>query len=84
MVGVLQKVKRFEHHTGRKFTLFPKITRSPLNKLDVSALHKWLTYKKKRLADDAFATSEVEGEDDIDNEDDNDDDDYMTESDAED
>ena len=69
MVMVIQKVNPFDHRPGRKFVSFPNIPKSPLNNLDVTALHKWLTSNKMRIADDTYAVS-----DDVDSEDDNDDD----------
>jgi hypothetical protein len=50
MVNVLRKLKPFNFVKGRKHTAFPTISNSPLNSVDISALHAWLTSKKKSLA----------------------------------
>ena len=47
MVNVLRKLKPFNFVKGRKHTAFPTISNSPLNNVDISALHAWLTSKKK-------------------------------------
>lgn len=72
MIEVLQKVKPFENQPGRKLLSFPNIEKSPLCKLNVTALHKWLTHNKKRLANDAFAMSDDIIEDDDGDSEDND------------
>lgn len=78
MIGILQEQKPFQYQEGRTLKSFPNISRSPLDQLDVSALHEWLTRHKRRLAANSFARCE-ENEDDEDedegnvsNDDDND------------
>ena len=67
MVKVIQKVNPFELCPGRQFLSFPNIPKSPLKNLNVTALHKWLSANKKRMAQDVFAMSdEVDSEDDSD------------------
>jgi hypothetical protein len=46
MIEVLQKVKPFENQPGRKLLSFPNIEKSPLCKLDVTALRKWLIHNR--------------------------------------
>lgn len=57
MNKTLQKVQPFQNQP-RSLRSFPNITKSPLQKLNVTALHKWLTAKKKKLATNAFEVSE--------------------------
>ena len=43
---------------------FPDISKSPLDRLNVTVLHKWLTHNKKRLFANAFASSDDVVDDD--------------------
>ena len=82
MVNVIRKVNPFESHPGRKFVSFANMKSSPLANLDVTAMHKWISSHKMRLADDALTMSgEEEGDDDIDEQDD---DENLTDSEIED
>ncbi len=63
MVNVLRKLKPFNFIKGRKHTAFPTISNSPLNNVDISALHAWLTSKKKSLAKNTLLCYEPEGGD---------------------
>ena len=58
MIKVLKKVKPFEEQPGRLMRSFTNISRSPLENLDVTALNKWLSFHKKRLFENAFASSD--------------------------
>ena len=68
MVTVLKGVQAFSEQPGRMLLSFPGISKSQLDRLNVTGLHKWLTHNKKRLFANAFVSS-----------DDVDDDDEMTE-----
>ena len=72
MVNVIRKVNPFESHPGRKFVSFSNMKSSPLANLHVTAMHKWISSHKMRLADDALTMlGEEEGDDDIDGQDNN-------------
>ena len=58
MINVLQAVKPFHEQPGRMLRSFPDISKSPLDRLDVTALHKWLTHNKNRLFANTFASSD--------------------------
>ena len=47
MIKILQMVNPLAHQPGRSLRSFPNISKSPLDKLDVTALHQWLTKNKK-------------------------------------
>ena len=47
MITILQMVNPLAHQPGRSLRSFPNISKSPLDKLDVTALHQWLTKNKK-------------------------------------
>ena len=64
MIIALQRVKPFDERPGRILRSFPDIRKSPLQNLDVTALHSWLTYNKKKLFDNAFAADDTD--DDVD------------------
>lgn len=63
MINVLERVKPFHEQPGRVLLSFPNIPKSPLEKLDVTALHNWLSRNKKKLFENAFASSD-DAEDD--------------------
>ena len=69
MINILHERKPFQYKEARTLKSFPDISRSPLDQLDVIALHAWLSKHKRRLAANAF-----EGCDDDDDEAVNDDD----------
>ena len=48
MISVLQRVKPFDERPVRAYRSFPDIRKSPLQNLDVTVLHSWLTYNKKK------------------------------------
>lgn len=74
MIKVLRKVDPFQNKPGRSLVSFPSIPKSPLCKLDVTAMHKWLTKNKKRLTQDALAISEDDTEEDEEEEEDDEED----------
>ena len=82
MVKVVQRIKPFDNRAGRKLISFPNILKSPLCKLDATALHSWLSFQKKRLAENKFAAHDGVDEEESDGEvsDGSDDDDAMVES----
>ena len=58
MIEIINKQKPFEHQPGRTLRSFPSISKSPLDQLDVFALHSWLTRNKKRLAANPYSCDE--------------------------
>lgn len=54
MIGILRKLKPFQHKPGRKHDSFPCIPNSQLDKLDPVLLDKWLTRSKKSLAKNSY------------------------------
>ena len=76
MISILHEKRPFQHQGGRTLKSFPNVSRSPLDQLDVVALHGWLTRHKRRLATNLCERCEDEDENDQDgssNDDDNDD-----------
>lgn len=55
MIELISTKKPFEHQPGRTLQSFPSISKSPLDQLDVFALHSWLTRNKKRLATNPYS-----------------------------
>lgn len=49
MLAVIHKNAPFKHQPGRMLNSFPEITKTPLDKLNVSLLHSWLTRHKRKL-----------------------------------
>ena len=58
MITILQEKRPFQHQEGRTLKSFPNISRSPLDQLDVIALHEWLSRNKRKLAVNAFERCE--------------------------
>ena len=54
MISILQNNKPFEFQAGRSLHSFPHVSKSPLDKLDVSLLHNWLTNHKQKLFSGEF------------------------------
>ena len=50
MIKILNTLQPFSHTNGRSHSSFQKITKSPLDKLNIVALNQWLNHHKKRLA----------------------------------
>ena len=59
MTMILQQTKPFDFQAGRKLHSFPHISKSPLDKLDVTLLHSWLTNHKLKLFSGEFELIEV-------------------------
>ncbi len=55
MIELISSQKPFEHQPGRSLQSFSSISKSPLDQLDVFALHSWLTRNKKRLATNPYS-----------------------------
>ena len=53
-ISILQNNKPFEFQAGRSLHSFPHVSKSPLDKLDVSLLHNWLTNHKQKLFSGEF------------------------------
>ena len=47
MIKVLKGVQHFNEKPGRMLLSFPGVSKSPLDSLNVTVLHKWLTHNKK-------------------------------------
>ena len=63
MLAVIHRGEPFKHLPGRKLNSFPDIKKTPLEKLDVSLLHSWLTrHKRKLFADMNCADDETDME----------------------
>lgn len=65
MLAVIHENVPFKHQPGRMLNSFPEITKTPLDKLNVSLLHSWLTRHKRKL----FADMNCLDDDDADEED---------------
>ena len=79
MIRIIKPLNPFHHTPKRNLQAFSTIQQSPLNNLDTSLLHGWLTRHKRRLARDSLSNCNDE---DIDY--DSMDDDIGSENDAED
>lgn len=55
MIELISSQEPFQHQPGRTLPSFPSISKSPLDQLDVFALHSWLTRNKKRLASNPYS-----------------------------
>lgn len=49
MLSIIQETNPFQYEAGRKLHSFPSISKSPLDKLDMSLLHTWLSNHKRKL-----------------------------------
>lgn len=64
MINIISGQKTFDFQPGRNINSFPSISKSPLDQLDVFALHAWLTRHKKRLAANPYSCDDSGCEDD--------------------
>ena len=65
MIKLFHNKAPFSNQPGRAHQSFPTISKSPLDQLDVSLLHSWLTRHKRRLAKNYHANCD-DAEDDED------------------
>ena len=63
MVGIVHKQKPFVLHPGRQLHSFKNISKTPLDKLNVSLLHSWLTRHKRNLFRGLIYEEEEQDED---------------------
>lgn len=64
MLAIVKEAKTFEYELGRKLHCFPIISKSPLEKLDVALLHRWLTNNKANLFAGVNDSEETDDQDD--------------------
>lgn len=66
MIELISTQEAFQHQPGRKLHSFPSISKSPLDQLNVSSLHSWLTKNKVRLANNPYSCDDTNdgGDDD--------------------
>ena len=64
MITLFHNKAPFSNQPGRAHRSFPTISKSPLDQLDVSLLHSWLTRHKKRLAKNYHANCDDAEDDD--------------------
>lgn len=64
MINIVHKEKPFTPLPGRKLTSFTNIPKTPLEKLNLPLLHKWLTRHKKNLFKGVIYEQEEDGSDD--------------------
>jgi hypothetical protein len=69
MIEIIHKIKPFTYQPGRECKSFNGIAKSPLEKLNIVMLSKWLTDHKKKLFQSPYTHVELENEDDEDDED---------------
>lgn len=62
---------KLTYQPGREYKSFNGIAMSPLEKLNIVMLSKWLTDHKKKLFQSPYNHVELENEDDEDNDEDN-------------
>ena len=62
MITIIQHTKPFVFTAGRKLLSFPQVSKSPLDKLNVSLLHSWLSNHKRKLFNGEFALNEESAE----------------------
>ena len=74
MIELISTQEPFQHQPGRKLHSFPSISKSPLDQLNVSSLHSWLTKNKVRLANNPYSCEDTHDCGDVDDGDSNDDD----------
>lgn len=60
MIKLFDNKAPFSNQPGRAHRSFPTISKSPLDQLDVSLLHSWLTRHKRRLAKNYHANGDDE------------------------
>lgn len=66
MIDIVHKQKPFASHPGSQLNSFPNISKTPLSKLNVPLLHKWLTRHKKNLFKGTIYEEEEEEEEEDD------------------
>ena len=71
MIKNLSTLQPFSHKEGRCHSAFQKITKSPLDKLNIVALTEWLNYHKKRLSLNRHAELAMRNEEQESSEDEN-------------
>ncbi|XP_028408673.1 uncharacterized protein LOC114531236 isoform X2 [Dendronephthya gigantea] len=64
MVRIIKPLNPFKHTPKRNLQAFSSMQQSPLNNLDTSLLHTWLTRHKKRLARDTLSNCDDDVDDD--------------------
>ena len=69
MINILHERKPFQYKEARTLKSFPDISRSPLDQLDVIALHAWLSKHKRRLAANAFEGCDDDDDEAVDDDD---------------
>lgn len=62
MITIIQQTKPFVFTAGRKLLSFPQVSKSPLDKLNVSLLHSWLSNHKHKLFNGEFELNEESAE----------------------
>ena len=67
MIDIVNKNMTFIYQSGRAYKLFPGIRKSPLEKLDVVLLDKWLTHHRNKLFNSPFVHMEEEDDSDDEN-----------------
>ena len=64
MLVIIHRSEPFKHQPGRMLNSFSEIRKTPLDKLNVSLLHSWLTrHKRKLFADMNYTDEEADTED---------------------
>lgn len=70
MIKIFNEINQpFKHDPKRTLKSFPNISKSPLDKLQVSAFNNWLTRRKRRLFKNHFANCDDYCNDDDEEED---------------
>lgn len=59
MIELISTQEAFQHQPGRMLHSFPSISKSPLDQLNVSSLHSWLTKNKVRLANNPYSCDDT-------------------------
>lgn len=68
MIAVIHEIEPFKHQPGRVLNSFPNIGKTPLEKMNVSLLHSWMTRNKGKLFADQNCTEDGEDVEDEDSE----------------
>ena len=66
MIELISSQEPFQHKPGRMLNSFPSISKSPLDQVDVFALHSWLTKHENRLAINPYSCDDSDDSDDCD------------------
>ncbi len=72
MITIIHAVKPFDYQPDRKMLSFTNVCKSPLEKLNVKALHDWLSMHKKRLAKNPYLSCEEQNDEEESDKDDDD------------